>query len=56
MGSGARWWWMAGGQLDSKGRLIGDTTRVDDKDGTSMTGMLVRLTMEATKANTASRH
>jgi hypothetical protein len=48
--------WMAQGQLDGKGQRIGNTMTMDDKDGASMTAMLTWPTMEATKANTASRH
>ena len=53
--SEARQQWMARGQLDGKGRCVGDTTTMDDEDGASATAMSTRPTMEATKADTASR-
>ena len=42
---GARRQWTARGQLNGKGRRIGDTTTMDNKDGTSAMGMSLRLTM-----------
>ncbi len=53
--SGGRWRWTARGQLDGEGRRVGDTMTMDDKDGASATAMSTWPTMEATKANTASR-
>jgi hypothetical protein len=53
--SGARRRWTARGQLDGEGRRVGDTTTMDDEDGASAMAMSPRPTMEATKANTASR-
>ena len=46
---------MTRGQLDGKGRHVGDTTAMDDEDGASATAMSTRPTMEATQANAASR-
>ncbi len=56
MDSGARRRWMEQGQLNGDGRRVGDTTTMDDEEGTSATAMLTRPTLEATKANAASRH
>jgi hypothetical protein len=56
MDSGVQGQWTARGQLGGKGRCIGNTTTMDDKDGTSVTAMLTQPTIEATKANAASRH
>ena len=53
--SGAQRRWTAQGQLDGKGWRIGDMMTMDDKDGASTTAMSPRPTMEATKANMASR-
>ncbi len=53
--SGARRRWTAQGQLDGEGRRVGDTTTMDDEDGASATAMSTRPTMEATKANMATR-
>ncbi len=53
--SGVRRRWTARGQLDGEGQRVGDTTTMDDEDGASVTAMSTRPTMEATKANTASR-
>ena len=46
----------SGAQLNSDGRRVGDTTTMDDEEGMSATAMLTWPTMEATKANAASRH
>jgi hypothetical protein len=56
MDSGARRRWTERGQLNGNGRRVGDTMTMGDEEGTSATAMLTRPTMEATKANTASRH
>jgi hypothetical protein len=56
MDSGARRRWTKQGQLNGDGRRVGDTTMMDNEEGTSAAAMLTRLTMEATKANVASRH
>ena len=56
MDSGAQRQWTAQGQLDGKGWRVGDTAAMDNEDGASAMAMLTRLTMEATKAITASRH
>ena len=56
MDSGAQRQWTVQGQLDNKGRRIGNTTTMDNKDGASATAMSTRPTMKATKANAASRH
>ena len=55
MDSGARRQWTEQGQLNGDGRRVGDTTTMDDEEGTSAMVMSTRPTMEATKANTASR-
>ncbi len=47
---------MEQGQLNVDGRRVGDTTTMDEEEGTSMTAMLTQPTMEATEANAASRH
>ncbi len=56
MDSGARWQWTEQGQLNGDGRLVGDTTTMDDEESTSATAMSMRPTMKATKASVASRH
>jgi len=56
MDSGARRRWTERGQLNGDGQHVGDTTTMDDEEGMSATAMLTRPTMEATKANAASRH
>ncbi len=56
MDSGAQRQWTEQGQLNGDGQRVGDTMAMDDKEGTSETAMLTRPTMEATKANAASRH
>ena len=57
MDSGAQRQWMVQVQLNGKGWRVGNTTTMDkDKDGMSATVTLTRPTMEATKANAASRH
>ena len=56
MDSGARRQWTEQGQLNGDGQRVGDTTAMDDKEGTNATAMSTRPTMEATKASTASRH
>ena len=56
MDSGAQRRWTAQGQLDSKGWHVGDTMTMDDEDDASVTVMLTWPTMEAAKANAASRH
>ena len=44
------------GQLDGKGQHVGDMTPMDNEDGGSASAMSTRPTMEAIKANTASKH
>ncbi len=56
MDSGAQWQWTERGQLNGDGLRVGDTTTIDDEEGTSVTGILMRPTMEATKASAPSRH
>jgi hypothetical protein len=56
MDSGAQRRWTEQGQLNGDGRRVGDITTMDDKEGTSTMAKLTRPTMEATKANAASRH
>ena len=45
--SGARRRWTELGQLNGDGRRVGDTTTMDDEEGTSTTAMLMRPTMDA---------
>ena len=56
MDSGVWRQWTERGQLNGDGRRIGNTTTMDNKEGTSPTAMSTRLTKEATKASAASRH
>ena len=56
MDSGAQWQWTERGQLNGNGRRIGDTTTIDDEEGTSATGISTQPTMEAAKASAPSRH
>ena len=56
MDSGAQRQWTELGQLNDDGRRVGNTTTMDNEEGTSATAMLTWPTMEATKANAASRH
>ncbi len=56
MDSGAQRQWTERGQLNGDGRHVGNTTTMDNEEDTSATAMLTRPTMEATKANVASRH
>jgi hypothetical protein len=46
--SGARRQWTERGQLNGDGQRIGDTTTMDDKEGTSAMAMLTQPAMDAT--------
>jgi hypothetical protein len=56
MDNEARRRWTEQGQLNVNGRRVGNTTTMDNEEGTSATAMSTRPTMEATKANAASRN
>ena len=47
MDSGVRRQWTERGQLNGNGRRVGNTTTMDNKEGTSATAMLTGPTMDA---------
>ncbi len=56
MDSGTGWQRAVQGQFDGEGLRVGNTMTIGDENGANTTAMSKQPTMEAKKANAASKH